>query len=334
VSARGRRSTVRGTLVTSHITRDGLRILAEFPDAEAFAAERKQELAAERVQQIFRHIRDEDLELLGFHPRFSRPEWMVLSVLPVPPPHVRPSIQMDAVSRGEDDLTFKLGDIIKANNALQRLEAEGAPAHVIREQYVLLQFHVATFMNNDLPGMPRATLRSGRPLKSIAQRLKGKEGRVRNNLMGKRVNFSARTVITADPQLALDEVGVPRSVAMTLTYPEVVTPYNIDRLWEAVRNGPNAYPGALFVIRNDGKRIALQFVRRSADIVLEPGCVVERHLLNGDLVLFNRQPSLHRMSIMGHRVRILPYSTFRMNLSATSPYNADFDGDEMNLHVP
>jgi len=317
-----------------HVTRDGLRILAEFPDAEAFAAERKQELGAERVQQIFRHIRDEDLELLGFHPRFSRPEWMVLSVLPVPPPHVRPSIQMDAVSRGEDDLTFKLGDIIKANNALQRLEAEGAPAHVIREQYVLLQFHVATFMNNDLPGMPRATLRSGRPLKSIAQRLKGKEGRVRNNLMGKRVNFSARTVITADPQLALDEVGVPRSVAMTLTYPEVVTPYNIDRLWEAVRNGPNAYPGALFVIRNDGKRIALQFVRRSADIVLEPGCVVERHLLNGDLVLFNRQPSLHRMSIMGHRVRILPYSTFRMNLSATSPYNADFDGDEMNLHVP
>ncbi|KAK4532844.1 hypothetical protein CCYA_CCYA14G3701 [Cyanidiococcus yangmingshanensis] len=316
------------------ISRDGIRIMAEFPDAEAFAAERKQELSAERVQQILRHIRDEDIEFLGFHPRFARPDWMILGVLPVPPPHVRPSIQMDAVSRGEDDLTFKLGDIIKANNALRRLEAEGAPAHVIREQLVLLQFHVATLMNNDLPGMPRATLKSGRPLKSIAQRLKGKEGRVRNNLMGKRVNFSARTVITADPQLALDEVGVPRSVAMTLTYPEVVTPFNIDRLWTAVRNGPNAYPGALFVIRNDSKRIALQFVRRSADIMLEPGCVVERHLLNGDLVLFNRQPSLHRMSIMGHRVRVLPYSTFRMNLSATSPYNADFDGDEMNLHVP
>ncbi|EDO14315.1 hypothetical protein Kpol_162p1, partial [Vanderwaltozyma polyspora DSM 70294] len=174
----------------------------------------------------------------------------------------------------------------------------------------------------------------GRPVKSIRARLKGKEGRIRGNLMGKRVDFSARTVISGDPNLELDQVGVPKSIAKTLTYPEVVTPYNIDRLTQLVRNGPNEHPGAKYVIRDNGDRIDLRYSKRAGDIQLQYGWKVERHIMDNDPVLFNRQPSLHKMSMMAHRVKVMPYSTFRLNLSVTSPYNADFDGDEMNLHVP
>ena len=152
--------------------------------------------------------------------------------------------------------------------------------------------------------------------------------------MGKRVDFSARTVITGDPNLSIDEVGVPRSIARNLTFPESVTPYNIERLQEAVRNGPSEHPGAKYVIRDNGERIDLRYSKRGGDIPLQFGYKVERHLVDGDLVIFNRQPSLHKMSMMGHKIRVMPYSTFRLNLSVTSPYNADFDGDEMNLHAP
>ncbi|KAI8344064.1 hypothetical protein BC941DRAFT_407662, partial [Chlamydoabsidia padenii] len=171
-------------------------------------------------------------------------------------------------------------------------------------------------------------------LKSIRARLKGKEGRLRGNLMGKRVDFSARTVITGDPNLSLDEVGVPRSIARNLTYPEIVTSYNIDKLQALVRNGPLEHPGAKYVIRDNGERIDLRYRQRAGEIPLQLGYRVERHIVDGDVVIFNRQPSLHKMSMMGHRIRVMPYSTFRLNLSVTSPYNADFDGDEMNLHVP
>jgi DNA-directed RNA polymerase II subunit RPB1 len=152
--------------------------------------------------------------------------------------------------------------------------------------------------------------------------------------MGKRVDFSARTVITGDPNLSIDQVGVPRSIAKNLTFPETVTPYNIEKLQEMIRRGPNEHPGAKYVIRDNGERIDLRYSKRGGDIHLQYGYKVERHLVDDDYVIFNRQPSLHKMSMMGHRVKIMPYSTFRLNLSVTSPYNADFDGDEMNLHAP
>lgn len=189
-------------------------------------------------------------------------------------------------------------------------------------------------MDNDLPGLPQALQKSGRPLKSIKARLKGKEGRLRGNLMGKRVDFSARTVITPDPNLSLDEVGVPRSIARTMTVCETVTPFNMEKLQKLVQNGPTEHPGARYVIRDDGTRIDLRYARRAGELVLQKGFKVERHINDGDVVIFNRQPSLHKMSMMGHRVRVMPYSTFRLNLSVTTPYNADFDGDEMNMHVP
>ncbi|RUP44083.1 hypothetical protein BC936DRAFT_149965 [Jimgerdemannia flammicorona] len=318
------------------IRKEGLKLFTNYktgtnPEGEP---EGKNPLTASKVLQIFKTISDQDIQDMGLSEEFARPEWMILTVLPVSPPPVRPSIQMDGSSRGEDDLTHKLSDILKANQNVKRCETEGAPVHVVQEFEQLLQFHTATYMDNDIAGQPQALHKSGRPLKSIRARLKGKEGRLRGNLMGKRVDFSARTVITGDPNLMLDEVGVPRSIARNLTYPEIVTPYNIDKLQAAVRNGPTEHPGAKYVIRDTGERIDLRYHKRAGDIPLSYGYKVERHINDGDVVIFNRQPSLHKMSMMGHRIRVMPYSTFRLNLSVTSPYNADFDGDEMNLHVP
>lgn len=303
-------------------------------DSKSAAGTEKRLFPASDAYNVLKKISDSDLEIMGLSEAYARPDWMILTVLPVPPPPVRPSIAVDGgAMRSEDDLTYKLGDILKANASLRRCEAEGTPAHVATEFEQLLQYHVATYMDNDIAGIPQALQKSGRPVKAIRARLKGKEGRLRGNLMGKRVDFSARTVITGDPNIDLDEVGVPRSIAMTLTYPERVTRYNIAYLQELVRNGPREYPGARFVVRDTGERIDLRYNKRQ-DAFLQYGWIVERHLKSGDYVLFNRQPSLHKMSMMSHRVKLMPYSTFRLNLSVTSPYNADFDGDEMNLHVP
>lgn len=305
-------------------------------DGEAQQPEKKQ-ITPEMALHVFRNISSEEIHELGLSNDYARPEWMIITVLPVPPPPVRPSISMDGTGqgmRGEDDLTYKLGDIIRANGNVRQAMQEGSPAHVAADFEALLQYHVATYMDNDIAGQPQALQKSGRPVKSIRARLKGKEGRLRGNLMGKRVDFSARTVITGDPNLSLDEVGVPRSIARTLTYPETVTPYNIGKLHQLVQNGPNEHPGAKYVIRSDGTRIDLRHHKRAGQISLEYGWKVERHIIDGDFIIFNRQPSLHKESMMGHRVRVMPYSTFRLNLSVTSPYNADFDGDEMNLHVP
>lgn len=319
------------------VRKDGLKLVGSWKKDRATGDADEPELrvlSTEEILNIFKHISAKDSSSLGFNEVFSRPEWMILTCLPVPPPPVRPSISFNESQRGEDDLTFKLADILKANISLETLEHNGAPHHAIEEAESLLQFHVATYMDNDIAGQPQALQKSGRPVKSIRARLKGKEGRIRGNLMGKRVDFSARTVISGDPNLELDQVGVPKSIAKTLTYPEVVTPYNIDRLTQLVRNGPNEHPGAKYVIRDSGDRIDLRYSKRAGDIQLQYGWKVERHIMDNDPVLFNRQPSLHKMSMMAHRVKVIPYSTFRLNLSVTSPYNADFDGDEMNLHVP
>lgn len=327
--------------IQPEVRREGLRLngtwKAQKGDEENEGQQpEKKPITPQMALNIFRHISTEEIKKMGLSNDYARPEWMIITVLPVPPPPVRPSISVDGGNgmRGEDDLTYKLGDIIRANGNVRRCETEGSPAHVVMEFEQLLQFHVATYMDNDIAGQPQALQKSGRPVKSIRARLKGKEGRLRGNLMGKRVDFSARTVITGDPNLSLDEVGVPRSIARTLTYPETVTPYNIQKLHQLVKNGPNEHPGAKYVIRESGERIDLRHHKRAGEISLQYGWKVERHIIDGDFIIFNRQPSLHKESMMGHRVRVMPYSTFRLNLSVTSPYNADFDGDEMNLHVP
>ena len=295
-----------------------------------------QRLTASMIRERFERIPDEDLKLLGYDPEHARPEWMILQVLPVPPVYVRPSITLESGIRSEDDLTHKLVDIIRINERLKENIEAGAPTLIIQDLTELLEYHVTTYFNNESSGIPPARHRSGRALKTLSQRLKGKEGRFRTNLSGKRVDFSARTVISPDPNLDINEVGVPLEIAKKLTVPEKVTEWNIDEMRELVKNGPDKYPGALYIIRPDGKRVRLEFVidREKIAESLEPGFIVERHLRDGDIVIFNRQPSLHRMSIMAHYVKVLPYKTFRLHLCVCPPYNADFDGDEMNLHVP
>jgi DNA-directed RNA polymerase subunit A' len=295
-----------------------------------------EQLTPSMVRERMERIPDDDLELLGFNPKAARPEWMVLQVMPVPPVYVRPSITLESGIRSEDDLTHKLVDIIRINQRLKENMDAGAPTLIIQDLSELLQYHVTTYFNNEASGIPPARHRSGRALKTLSQRLKGKEGRFRSNLSGKRVDFSARTVISPDPNLDITEVGVPLEIAMRLSVPEKVTEWNIEEMRKLVVNGPEKYPGSLYIIRPDGKRIRLEFVTDRDKIAeaMEAGFLVERHLKNGDIAIFNRQPSLHRMSIMAHYVRVLPYKTFRLHLCVCPPYNADFDGDEMNLHIP
>ena len=299
-------------------------------------------ITPKEVRARLERIPDEDARELGLEPKFGRPEWMVLTVLPVPPVQVRPSITLDSGERSEDDLTHKLVDVLRINQRLRENRDMGAPQLVVEDLWELLQYHITTYFDNQTSGIPPARHRSGRPLKTLAQRLKGKDGRFRSNLSGKRVNFSARTVISPDPLLSINEVGVPIEVARGLTVPLEVTAHNQAIAQELVKRGPGPLPtedgqyrcGVNYLVRDDGQRIKV--MEKNADACAElvtPGCIVERQLVDGDIVLFNRQPSLHRMSMMAHFVRILPHKTFRFNLCDCTPYNADFDGDEMNLHV-
>ena len=286
------------------------------------------------IRDWFEDIPDEDLEVLGIDAEDSRPEWMILTVLPVPPVTTRPSITLDNGQRSEDDLTHKLVDIIRINQRFMENREAGAPQLIIEDLWELLQYHVTTFVDNEISGTPPARHRSGRPLKTLSQRLKGKEGRFRGSLSGKRVNFSARTVISPDPTLSLNEVGVPDRVAKEMTQTLNVTERNVDEARQYVRNGPEAHPGANYVRRPDGRR--LKVTEKNCEELaekVEADWEVNRHLVDGDIVIFNRQPSLHRMSIMAHEVVVMPYKTFRLNTVVCPPYNADFDGDEMNMHA-
>lgn len=286
------------------------------------------------IKNWLEKTREEDYKFLGLDPEAGKPEWLIITTLPVPPVTMRPSITLGSGEKSEDDLTHKLGDIVRTNRRLLENLNAGAPEIIIGDLWGLLQYHVTTFFRNDMSQLPPARHRSGRPLKTLAERIKGKQGRFRRNLAGKRVNFSARSVITPGPRLDVDEVGVPRKAAKDMTIPVRVTEWNIDRLKGTVRHG-GEYPGAEYVITNDGKRKRVtEEVKETLAEELEVGDKVERHMIDGDIAIFNRQPSLHRMSMMGHRVKVLPNKTFRLCLATTTPYNADFDGDEMNLHVP
>ncbi|QYZ78827.1 DNA-directed RNA polymerase subunit A' [Methanofollis formosanus] len=304
--------------------------------------EKKEEhkLTPADIRARLERIPDDDLRLLGIDPTVARPEWTILTVLPVPPVTMRPSIILENGQRSEDDLTHKLVDIIRINQRFKENQDAGAPQLIIEDLWELLQYHVTTYMDNEVAGCPPARHRSGRPLKTLSQRLKGKDGRFRGSLSGKRVNFSARTVISPSPYLRVNEVGVPLAIANEMSVPVPVTSQNIEVARSYVLNGPvrkllTDPPGANYVIRPDQRRIRLSDENKE-DVAeqLEPGWTVERQMQDGDLVLFNRQPSLHRMSIMAHHIKVMDGKTFRLNPAVCPPYNADFDGDEMNLHVP
>ena len=316
--------------------KENLKIIKEISEEEQNQKEISSDIISPKeVLDIFRKISDEDIILLGFNPKYSRPEWMIIQNLAVCPPQVRPSVSVDLSLRAQDDLTHQYNQILKSNFILQKEEERCNENNmtILQDKFDNLQMNVAALMRNDLSS-GIAKKKSGEPIKSFFARLKGKEGRIRGNLMGKRVDFSARSVISPDPNLEVDELGVPLSIAMDLTYPEVVTDYNKEKLRELIKNGPYKYPGAVMVRFFNGGIKNLNYCKKRDELPLNKDDIVERHIQNGDYVIFNRQPSLHKMSMMGHRVHILPYSTFRLNLSVTTPYNADFDGDEMNLHLP
>ncbi len=292
----------------------------------------KTALLPTEVREWLEQISNDELRMLKLDPVHARPEWMILTVLAVPPVNTRPSITLESGERSEDDLTHKLVDIIRINQRLDMNINAGAPQLIIEDLWELLQYHISTYFNNELPNTPPARHRSGRALKTLSQRLKGKEGRFRYNLSGKRVNFSARTVISPDPQLDIDQVGVPEMIAKNVTVPIKLTTWNAEVIKKYILSAE--YPRALYVILPNGHRVKVG-EQTKEEIVenLLPGSTIERQLINGDIVLFNRQPSLHRQSMMGHLVKVLPGKTFRLNPAVCPPYNADFDGDEMNLHI-
>jgi DNA-directed RNA polymerase subunit A' len=297
--------------------------------------ENERRLTPIEIRARLEKISDDDCHVFGINSGFMRPEWGVLTLLPIPPVTMRPSITLESGERSEDDLTHKLGDIVRINQRLFENINAGAPEIIIEDLWDLLQYHVTTFFDNSVAQLPPARHRSGQPLKTLTARIKSKQGRIRHNLVGKRTNFCARTVISPDPMIKLNEVGIPLVVAMKLTVPEVVRPWNMEYLRKFIDRGPKEYPGANYVVRPDGRRKKITDEMKEQILEeLQPGYYVERHLMDGDIALFNRQPSLHRMSMMCHRIRVLPNRTFRLNPAVCAPYNADFDGDEMNIHIP
>ncbi|KAL6404050.1 DNA-directed RNA polymerase III subunit RPC1 [Ilyonectria robusta] len=308
----------------------------ENPDIETHLSKAMEDLNPLRVLNLFQTISATDCELLGFDPAEGRPEMLIWQFLPAPPVCIRPSIARENASN-EDDLTTKLAEIVWVSGTIRSGLHKGATIRTIMEQWEYLQTQIAMYINSDIPGLSQGS--SGKKTETgFCQRLKGKQGRFRGNLSGKRVDFSGRTVISPDPNLGIDQVAIPQLVAKTLTYPERVQRHNIDKLRKRVENGPDIWPGAQHVIKKDdhgGYKVSLRFANRKSTVrELSIGDIVERHIEDDDIVLLNRQPSLHKLSIMGHLAKIRPWKTFRINECVCGPYNADFDGDEMNLHVP
>ncbi|KAL2149116.1 hypothetical protein VTH82DRAFT_8464 [Thermothelomyces myriococcoides] len=305
------------------------------PELEKHTKKAMEDLNPLRVLNLFKQISPTDCELLGLDPSEGRPEMFLWQYVPAPPICIRPSVAQENASN-EDDITSKLSEIILYAGHLRESLKKGVALPVIMEQWEFLQLQVGMYVNSDVPGLYQPGF--GKPIRGFCQRLKGKQGRFRGNLSGKRVDFSGRTVISPDPNLSIEQVAVPQLVAKNLTYPERVNHANIEKLRERVINGPNIWPGAQGIIKKDGAKynlkIGTESLRQKHASSLEFGDIVERHLEDNDIVLFNRQPSLHKLSIMSHLVKVRPWRTFRLNECVCTPYNADFDGDEMNLHVP
>lgn len=347
---RTRRTCTHCQRVRPTYTRHSYGIGVEWPSDVAWESDDErqfctQPFTAREALSICRNIPDDDVQLLGFHPERSHPMNMILEAMVVCPPCARPAVYSSegSRSRGQNDLTMRYLEIMKRSNELANemhgvhFGDMGPVSGAFIERLNRLQYEVFMIINNSVriqkpAGMGRNS--SNIVGKSLHERLKGKEGRVRGNLMGKRVDFSARCVITPDANFEVDRVGVPYRIAKSLTIPMTVNIHNVSDLTRRVRNGANSIHGAQNVIHVDGTITNLAACKNVENISLQPGDVVERYLADDDVVVFNRQPSLHMHSTQAHRVRLMPGHTFRISLVVAAPYNADFDGDEMNLHVP
>jgi DNA-directed RNA polymerase II subunit RPB1 len=314
-----------------------IKIIAEYTlnDAENENIITKESLPAKRVYNILNNISFQDCMILGINKNKSNPKDLIHHYFPIAPVPVRPSVKGDFMSSTtkEDHTTIKIADILKANDRVKKYNemSNGDTEKFYQDNISYLLYHLATYYDNESLKLPQSEQKGGMVTKSMSNRLKGKEGRLRTNLMGKRTDFTARTVITPDPTLSINELGCPLDIAMNLTYPEKVTALNIEKLKKLVENGKYKYPGANSVLKYNKiedtiDQCDLRFNETKCEI--EYGDVVERHLQDGDIILFNRQPTLHKLSMMGLRCKIInnsAYSTFRINPNITTPFNADFD---------
>jgi len=332
-------------------------------------------LSTTDIHTILTNISDDDVRLLGFKPEESHPRNYVLDVLPVMPPVDRPFVQVNG-NIWDDDITIQYIEILKMNEQIKQLDETDVGDMDPRRVKTMtnLIFRISTMFNNSQNKARHTT--NGRPIKGIKERLAGKDGQIRSNMMGKRVDQTARSVIGPDPTLKSDEIAVPPLIANTLTCPEYVTKFNIDILQKLVnsgvidtvlkdadkktcinikrfRLGTRLLPGD--VIHRGSHRIKV--VHKSEDIVIEGdkieragkmiddiiptnreyklqyGMIVNRPLKDGDILLLNRQPTLHKGSMLAMKTKIREGKTIRMNLAVCKSFNADFDGDEMNLHA-
>ncbi|XP_075466476.1 DNA-directed RNA polymerase III subunit RPC1 isoform X3 [Ascaphus truei] len=322
--------------VVSHFLQSFETAIEHNKEVEALLGRAQENLNPLVVLNILRRIPAEDIPLLLMNPEAGKPGDLILTRLLVPPLCIRPSVVSDLKSgTNEDDLTMKLTEIIFLNDVIKKHRITGAKTQMIMEDWDFLQLQCALYINSELSGIPM-NMAPKKWTRGFVQRLKGKQGRFRGNLSGKRVDFSGRTVISPDPNLRIDEVAVPVHVSKILTFPEKVNKANIHFMRKLVQNGPEVHPGANFIQQRHTqmKRFLKYGNREKIAQELRYGDIVERHLIDGDIVLFNRQPSLHKLSIMAHIARVKPHRTFRFNECVCTPYNADFDGDEMNLHLP
>uniref|UniRef100_A0A8C5QXP4 DNA-directed RNA polymerase subunit n=1 Tax=Leptobrachium leishanense TaxID=445787 RepID=A0A8C5QXP4_9ANUR len=322
--------------VVSHFLQSFETAIEHNKEVETLLTRAQENLNPLVVLNILRRIPAEDIPLLLMNPDAAKPCDLILTRLLVPPLCIRPSVVSDLKSgTNEDDLTMKLTEIIFLNDVIKKHRMTGAKTQMIMEDWDFLQLQCALYINSELSGIPM-NMAPKKWTRGFVQRLKGKQGRFRGNLSGKRVDFSGRTVISPDPNLRIDEVAVPVHVAKILTFPEKVNKANIHFMRKLVQNGPDVHPGANFIQQRHTqmKRFLKYGNREKIAQELRFGDTVERHLIDGDIVLFNRQPSLHKLSIMAHIARVKPHRTFRFNECVCTPYNADFDGDEMNLHLP
>lgn len=288
----------------------------------------KYELSPGFVYDKFKDIPEDQLILIGFDPKTSHPKDMIIEYLAIPPNQIRPSVRGDfaASSTSEDSLTHMINTIIKYNAIIKKESDnvnDGKYSSYPAKTESSMQMQHGEYIDDKAVQMHKTE-----KVKSISSRIKSKEGRIRGNCMGKRVDFSARTVISPDPSLSIEELCVPLMMAKNLTVPEHVSEENISRMTELIKRGPTEYPGAnSYETRatNYKQKVDLKFADKK-NIVLMVGDIVNRHIINGEIVLFNRQPSLHKLSMLAHKVFVIEdnaLSTFRFNESVTTPYNAD-----------
>ena len=288
---------------------EAIKKLLEIIDLESEAAELKSQLRDSKGQKKVRIIRR--LEVIeAFRVSGNRPEWMVLDVIPVIPPELRPMVQLDGGRFATSDLNDLYRRVINRNNRLKRLLDLGAPDIIVRNEKRMLQEAVDALIDNGRRGRP-VTGPGNRPLKSLSDMLKGKQGRFRQNLLGKRVDYSGRSVIVVGPELKFNQCGLPKKMAL-----ELFKPFVMKKLVET---------GAAHNIKSAKKKV--EKVDTAVWDVLD-------EIIKDHTVMLNRAPTLHRLGIQSFEPVLVEGKAIKLHPLVCTAYNADFDGDQMAVHVP